>query len=215
MIKNFMIFGDSYSTHKDHIPEGYAFYYADGGRKPEEPATKMFAKDTWWWLFREKTGANLVRNDSWTGSTIGHTGYSGDCSKRTSFIFRYRKLRDAGFFDQNEIDTIIVFGGTNDSGCKAPLGEEKYSDWEESELFSARPAICYFIHMLKQDHPDKRIVVVGNCGIKQEIIDCLRHAAEHFGAEYIGLHDIDKLCGHPTVTGMEQVCEQIMSGLGV
>ena len=213
MINNFMIFGDSYSTHKDFLPEGHAHYYANEGRKPEEPATKMHYTDTWWWRFMEKTGANLVRNDSWTGSTIGHTGYSGDCSKRTSFIFRYRKLKEAGFFDQNEIDTIFVFGGTNDSWCNAPLGEEKYSDWEESELFSVLPALCYFIHILKQDHPEIRVVVIGNCGIKQEVVDCLRHASERFGAEFIELHDIEKMSGHPNPRGMEQICRQILEGL--
>ena len=98
MIKNFMIFGDSYSTHRDHIPEGYAFYYTDEGRKPEEPVTKMKYEETWWGRFIAKTGANLVHNNSWSGSTIGYTGYSGDCSKRSAFIYRYRKLMEEGFF---------------------------------------------------------------------------------------------------------------------
>ena len=57
MINNLLIFGDSYSTHKDHIPGGYAFYYCDGGRSPEEPVTKMTVDKTWWWQFIESTDA--------------------------------------------------------------------------------------------------------------------------------------------------------------
>ena len=89
MINNLVIFGDSYSTHKDHIPSGYAHYYCDGGRSPEEPVTNMTVDKTWWYQLIENTGATLVRNDSWSGSTIGYTGYSGDCSKTSSFICRY------------------------------------------------------------------------------------------------------------------------------
>ena len=106
-MKNFMIFGDSYSTHKNHIPDGYAYYYADEGRNEGRPEQKMLVEQTWWWQIKEKTGANLVHNNSWSGSTIGYTGYSGDCSKTSSFICRYEKLFDSGFFNENEIQYLI------------------------------------------------------------------------------------------------------------
>ena len=31
---------------------------------------------------------------------------------------------------------MFVFGGTNDSWSEAPLGEIKYTDWEDGELYS-------------------------------------------------------------------------------
>ena len=210
MVKNFMIFGDSYSTHKDHIPKEYAYYYCDEGVDPSNPVTKMRVEQTWWGQFIEKTGANLVLNDSWSGSTIGYTGYDGDCSTSSSFIYRYTKLLESGFFNENQIDTIFVLGGTNDSWSNAPLGTEKYADWTREDLFCVQPAICYFMAQLKQNHPDVRVIYIANCDIKTEIIDCIKHASEFFGAGYVELHDIDKDMGHPTILGMEQICDQVM-----
>lgn len=213
MINRFMIFGDSYSTHLDYIPEGYAHYYCDEGRAPDQPVTKMQMQQTWWGQMMERTDATLVLNDSWSGSTIGYTGYEGDCSTSSSFIYRYRKLVENGFFAKNHVDTIFVFGGTNDSWAGAPLGVEKYADFDENELFNVLPAICYFMTTLKKDHPNTRVVFIGNCDIKQEIIDCMINASERLGVEFVALHDIDKISGHPTVLGMTQICDQIMEKL--
>ena len=209
-MKRFVIFGDSYSTHKDYIPEGFAHYYCDEGRAPDQPVTKMTMQQTWWGQMTERTNATLVRNDSWSGSTIGYTGYSGDCSTTSSFIYRYRKLVENGFFADNDVDTIIVFGGTNDSWCNAPLGEMKYDDFSETDLYNVLPAVCYFMATLKKNHPGARIIFIGNCDIKDEILDCMRNAAEKTDAEFIALHDVDKISGHPSVLGMKQICEQVM-----
>ena len=80
MINRFMIFGDSYSTHRDHIPQEYPYYYCNEGRALDQPVTKMQMRETWWGQMMERTDATLVLNDSWSGSTIGYTGYAGDCS---------------------------------------------------------------------------------------------------------------------------------------
>lgn len=213
MIGNFMIFGDSYSTHKEYIPEGYAFYYCSEGRNPDEPVTKMLPRQTWWGHLIEHTGATLVHNNSWSGSTIGHTGYAGDCSATSSFICRYRKLSASGFFEKKEIDTIFVFGGTNDSWSDAPLGTEMYADWKETDLFCVLPAICYFMTQLKQNHPDARIVFIVNCDIKEEIAACIQNASAGLGVECVTLHGIDKLAGHPTTAGMEQIYLQVKEQL--
>lgn len=210
MINRFVIFGDSYSTHKDYIPEGYPHYYCTEGRAVEQPVTKMRPEQTWWGQMIERTGATLVLNDSWSGSTIGYTGYAGDCSTSSSFIYRYRKLVDKNFFADNEIDTVIVFGGTNDSWSNAPLGEMQYSDFCENDLYNALPAICYFMTTLKKNHPNTRVVFIGNCDIKDEILDCMRTAAEQMNVEFVELHDVEKIEGHPTVLGMTQICEQVI-----
>ena len=161
----------------------------------------------------ERTGATLVRNDSWSGSTIGYTGYAGDCSTSSSFIYRYRQLEKQGFFAQNPVDTIFVFGGTNDSWSNAPLGEEQYADFGEQDLFMALPAICHFMLTLKQNHPHARLVMIGNCDIKREILDCMQHVAERLSVELVELHDVDKINGHPTVLGMTQICDQVMDAI--
>lgn len=210
---NIVIFGDSYSTHKEYIPEGYAYYYSTEGFEDESPVTKMSHEQTWWWRFAEGVNAKIVRNDSWSGSTIGYTGYDGDCSNTSSFIYRYRTLRKEGLFTENKIDTIIVFGGTNDSWSDAPLGEDMYSDWQESDLFSVRPAICHFMSCLKLENPNTKIVFILNTELKKEINECMRNAAMRIGVDLIELADIEKEDGHPTILGMEQIAEQLISKL--
>ena len=213
MINRFVIFGDSYSTHKDYIPRGYAHYYCNEGRDPEHPITEMYPEQTWWMQFIKHTRATLVLNDSWSGSTIGYTGYEGDCSTSSSFICRYRRLAQKNFFAENEVDTIIVFGGTNDSWSNAPLGTAKYSDFCESDLYNVLPAICYFMTTLKKDNPNIRLVFIGNCDIKRAILDFMRDVAQKIEAEFIELRDIDKIEGHPTSLGMTQICEQVIRGI--
>ncbi len=213
MIGKFIIFGDSYSTHREFIPKEFYSFYHTGGRTPEEPWTDMRPEETWWGRLISDTDATLVHNNSWSGSTIGYTGYSGDCSHTNSFIYRYRQLRESGFFEKNEIDTIFVFGGTNDSWCEAPLGEIKHSDFKETDLFSVLPAICYFMIKLKEDFPDKRLVFISNCDIKPEIRDCMVKTAELIGATVVELRDIEKVQRHPNVNGMRAIADQVIETL--
>ena len=211
MVGNLLIFGDSYSTYEGMIPEGYAVYYSKEGRgDPEYMVTKMELSDTWWMQFINATDAKLLQNNSWSGSTLCYTGYSGDCSHTSSIIYRYRQLKDGGFFEENKVNTILVFGGTNDSWANAPLGELKYNDIAEEELFSVLPAFCHFMKILKEDLPDTRIVFIANCDIKPEIVSGIKTAGEHFGVETVELKDVTKEHGHPNVKGMSDIFEQVL-----
>ena len=213
MIGRVVIFGDSYSTHKDVIPTSYPAYYYTGGRSPEEAVTDMRPEETWWGRLISETGATLVHNNSWSGSTIGYTGYLGDCSHSSSFIYRFRCLCESGFFDKNELDTVFIFGGTNDSWSDAPLGEAMLSGWQESDLYSVLPAISYFISAVKEKFPDKRLVVISNCDIKSEIRECMASAAAAVGAILVPLHDIEKQSRHPNKNGMKEIASQVMATL--
>ena len=210
-LKNVLIFGDSYSTFKGYIPEGYAKYYSDS---EDAPTDVRCVNETWWHQVMTNTESNLVLNNSWSGSTIGFTGYNNsDCSKTSSFIYRFEKLIEEGYFNDNAINTMFIFGGTNDSWSNAPLGEMKYCDWEREELFCVLPAICCFINKAKQTLPNARIICIVNTDIKDEIRNALSDACEYYGVEYIRLNDIDKVNGHPTVKGMAQIAEQVMASL--
>ena len=214
MLGNLLIIGDSYSTYEGMIPEGYAVYYSKEGRgDPEFMVTKMELEDTWWMRLINATGATLAQNNSWSGSTLCYTGYSGDCSHTSSFIYRYRQLKDAGFFKENKIDTVLVFGGTNDSWANAPLGELKYDGFEEGDLFCVLPAIKHFIKRIAQELSDTKLVIIGNCDIKSEVTSALALAAERAGASYVGLSCVDKVNGHPTELGMEQIKDQILASV--
>ena len=191
---NIMIFGDSYSTYAGYIPKGYSVYYS--GHRAALPDVYD------------------VKN-TWSGSTIGYTGYNNsDCSHTSSFIYRFEKLLGEGFFEENKIDTLFVFGGTNDSWSNAPLGELKYDGIEEQELFSVLPAISYFAKRLSGTLTGARIIFIGNCDIKSEITNAMRDICLHYGLDYVPLSGIDKQNGHPTELGMEQICEQILAKIG-
>ena len=208
---NIMIFGDSYSTYEGHIPSGYAVYYS--GHRENAPDVSD-VKLTWWGRLIEQTGATLVQNNSWSGSTIGYTGYNNsDCSHSSSFIYRFEKLLAEGFFKENKIDTLFVFGGTNDSWSNAPLGEADKESTEEGDLFCVLPAIKHFIKRLAQELSDTKLVIIGNCDIKSEVTSALALAASRAGASYVGLSCVDKVNGHPTELGMEQIKDQILASV--
>lgn len=214
MIGNLIIFGDSYSTYKGHIPEGYAFYYFPEPAPSGQEVMNMQLDETWWKRFVKHTGANLVRNDSWSGSTICYTGYEGDCSTTSSFIYRYRQLRNIDFFEKNKIDTVIVFGGTNDSWCPAELGERKLCGQTEEDLYFVLPAISHIMGSMKADMPNTRIVYIANCDIDSAIIDCMKDEGARLGIEVVELSGVDKQLDHPTVRGMCEICEQVLVALG-
>lgn len=205
-MKKVVIFGDSYSTFKGFVPNGYPVYYPQGNVKT--------AKDTWWSIFTQRTDYDLVLNDSWSGSTISYTGLKNtNCSESSSFIYRYNKLKKDGFFEKNPIDVVFVFGGTNDNYSGALLGEMKFKDFKKQDLFQVLPAICYFACRLKTDLPNTAIVFIINTNIKHEIQDCMEKAAEYYGIKSVKLQDIDKEGEHPTKKGMKDIGEQVICSL--
>ena len=208
---NIMIFGDSYSTYAGYIPDGFAVYYS--GHRENQPDV-YDVKNTWWGRLLLATESTLVQNNSWSGSTIGYTGYNNsDCSHSSSCIYRFEKLVGENFFENNKIDTLFVFGGTNDSWSNAPLGELKYDDIEENDLFSVLPAISHFAKRLHGVLKNTRIVFIGNCDIKLEITETMKLVCERYGFEYVALSNVEKISGHPTENGMKEITEQVLKSL--
>ena len=165
---------------RNYIPNDFLTYY---------PLLDVYhVEETWWKNFIQKINGNLIQNNSWPGSTIAYTGYNhSDCSKASYFIFRYKKLKEEGFFEKNSVDTIFIFGGTNDSWGDAPLGEMQLSNWEEKDLFSVIPAICYLAYSLKTDLPTLEIVFIINTEIKEEIQNALEDAAKYYRLKFVRL----------------------------
>lgn len=210
-MKNFIIFGDSYSTFQGYIPDGYATYYA---KESNAGIDVCAVEQTWWHQIKCKTKANLVQNNSWSGSTIGYTGYDGaDNSASSSFIYRFEKLVREGFFEKNPVDTVLIFGGTNDNWADAPIGDFQYSNWTKNDLYSVLPAVCYFLHSVKKRLPTAKIVVIVNTELKKEVENGFLAIAKHYGVTSVLLKDVDKHNGHPTHKGMTQICEQVLNVL--
>ena len=207
---NVLIFGDSYSTFEGYIPEGYACYYITS-EKIETDVRKV--NETWWHQVITETGSTLLLNDSWSGSTVCNTGYNGDCSKTSSFIYRFNKYKEEGFFDKNKVDTVFVFGGTNDNWTNGPVGEVKFNDITEEDLLSVLPGMSYFIKILTETLPNAKIYCLINTQLRFVIADGYKQIAEHYGIKPIVFKNIRKANNHPTVQGMIDIKNEILEQL--
>lgn len=204
---NVLIMGDSYSTYEGRIPQGYPAHYRDEGGENKDVRN---VSQMWWYQVLEKANGNLILNSSYSGSTICHTGYFGADSSHTSFVGRFDELVDQGFFDQNCIDTVFVFGGTNDSWAEVPIGTVKWAEWKKEDLYSFAPASCYLLHRIRLILPDATVCCILNTGLRKPVEDILVTVCCHTGAKIIKLHDINKDGGHPNAKGMDEISRQIL-----
>ena len=114
---------------------------------------------------------------------------------------------------RNEIHKVFVFGGTNDSFTGGPLGEPQYSNWKKEDLFSALPAICYFMQFIRETLPQAEIYCLINTELQPEITACLQEASEKNGIIPITFDYIDKMNGHPTAQGMVDIKNAVLQVL--
>jgi len=206
-MKNVLIIGDSYSTFEGYIPEGYEVFY----KKGREDNDVSRVEETWWHQVISETRSTLILNNSWSGSTIGYTGYCGsDCSGTNSFIYRLDELTADGFFEKNDIDTVFVFGGTNDDWSGAPLGAPKYDHWESEDLYFVLPAISCLLKRLRETLPHADIYCLINTELKEKITECLKSSSERYNIKAVTFDSIEKVEGHPTVKGMIDIKKQVM-----
>lgn len=213
-IGNTLIFGDSYSTFAGCIPAGNATWYDTAEEHDEAHTTDVNAvEQTWWYGLLQETDSVLLRNESWSGSTVCNTGYDGADFSGWSFIDRFDRLARDGFFEQDTVDTLLLFGGTNDSSANSPVGELQYDGWTKEQLYCALPAFCYLLSRMKAVLPNTRIIWLLNTDLRMEIEEGILAACQHYGVESLCLRDIDKITGHPSIAGMKQIKEQVLSYL--
>ena len=200
---NVFIMGDSYSTYDGYIPKEYHFYYSD--ERKDDPIVNGVEK-TWWNMLAKENNLDIILNDSFSGSTICNTVREA-LSVESSFISRIDRYINENFFAENNINTMFIFGGTNDSWIDSPIGELKYSDWTADDLKCVLPAFCYLLDKAKKVVED--IIVIINTDLKQEISKGFKQACEKNNVICLCLKEIDKENGHPTELGMKQISEQV------
>lgn len=198
------ILGDSYSTFEGCVqPDtNLVWYHAE-----PRPSTDVTAPgQTWWGLLTAGDSPYEIEvNNSYSGSTICHTGYRGEDYSDRSFVTRMNNLGSP--------DIILVFGATNDSWAGAPIGEYVYSDWTADDLYSFRPALACLLDGLCSGHPDAKIYFILNTDLKPEINESVATICPRYGVDIITLSDIDKMSGHPSIKGMEAIARQVATGL--
>lgn len=197
--KKVSILGDSYSTFDGSNPPGQAPFYPDANNDVKEVG------QTWWSLYIKAMGYTLDVNDSWGGTTICNTGYFRSNSTNSSFNSRLWKLGDP--------DIIFVFGGTNDAWANSPVGEYKYSHITKADCVSLRPAMAYMLDALARIYPDAQVYTILNSELKEDVNESFREICKHFGVQLIELHDIEKQNGHPSIKGMQAICDQLIEAV--
>lgn len=197
------ILGDSYSTFKGYVvPDTNYVWY------PQEKAENNDVQDVrqlWWHQIIREHGYRLCQNNSFSGATICHTGYKGDDYSDRSFCTRLRYLGSPDF--------ILVFGGTNDSWAKSPIGDFQYGNWQKSDLYNFRPAMAYLLANLQNYYPGTEVYVIINTELSEEVTSSMKTICDHYNVKYIQLVDIEKQWGHPSQKGMKAIADQVAAAL--
>lgn len=215
---NILIFGDSYSAfHKDGIDDKYPY-----GNKPYYPNDIDDVddlEDMWFSHLLKETKGQIVRNDSLSGASICGTSYGQDTYNGGNgwcFSARLEKLIKEGYFSKNKIDTIFIFGGTNDVGV-TPIGQLKYSGWSESDILKPLPGASYFMNTLRRNVPrSTKIYFVLNNSIKTSnptLYEGYKEYCKKWAIGFIECSTIAKASGHPTAAGMKTISDDIVKYL--
>ena len=206
---NVMILGDSYSTFDGCIPEGYPSYYT----KDSDDLGVTHKKHTWWAQLCKRTDSKLVLNSSYSGSTVCHTGYYNSDASSYSFLGRLNALCEQGFFEDTDIDTLIIYGGLNDYWAGSPRGEIKYDAFSDEDAYAVYPAFAMLFQTAKKALPDARIIFILEEYLDDEMTNSLREICAHLEIEVIEVHGVSKVSGHPDKNGMTKIADQIISYL--
>ena len=201
------ILGDSYSTYGGYVSPDWNFAWyngTDGGDKSKHNDVND-VEQTWWRLLCKQKGYTIEKNNSFSGSTVCYTGYGRNDYSDRAFITRMSNLGNP--------DIILVFGGTNDSWAKSPVGNYLHEGWTRSDLYSFRPAFCYMMWYLKRNYPQARIVNICNSELSAEVTSTQAEVCKYYGITNVLLRDIDKQWGHPSQAGMRAICNQLMAVL--
>ncbi|MCR5469507.1 MAG: SGNH/GDSL hydrolase family protein [Prevotella sp.] len=197
--KKVSILGDSYSTFQGIIPANYSSFY------PNDRNDVVEVEQTWWSLYIKAKGYQLEKNNSWGGTTICGTGYGGMDFSRNNFIARVDSLGTP--------DIIFVFGGTNDAWANSPVGEYQYADWTKEDCKNFRPALACLLDKLQKRYPEAAIYSLLNSELREPINESMREICKHYNVQLIELHDIDKQNGHPSISGMKSICDQLLEAI--
>ena len=200
--KTVSVLGDSYSTYEGFLtPSTNAIWYHVKNASSKTDVTSV--TQTWWHQVISKMGWRLCVNNSYSGSTICHTGYDGNDYSDRSFLTRMDNLGCP--------DIIFIFGATNDSWAHVSLGEYKYDGILPSDLWQFRPGMARLLEWMQQRYLGTELIFILNDGLTEGITESVKTICEHYGVKCIALKGIHKLSGHPSVRGMQQIAEQVMA----
>ena len=201
------IFGDSYSTFEGWLTPATneTWYWSESSPQRNKQNDVTQVEQTWWWQVIERMGWKLEMNNSYSGSTVSYFGYRSENYKERSFNTRVENL--------GEPDVILSCCITNDSWTGSKLGDYKYANWTESDMWYFRPAMARLCSTLRLNYPKARVIFILNSELKPEFNESMRIICRHYDMPLIELHDIDKQKGHPSVAGHKAFADQVVEFL--
>lgn len=197
------IYGDSISTFRGMIPEGYSFYY------PSACESIPTYDLTWWGQLLDRTHATLLVNNSYSGTAVcGGTNQGND-------LDRMKKLASDGI----NPDIIIIYLGINDVVNNRTL--KTFEDSYVSMLNKMKdmfPSSFIFIATL----PYETNTNSKYPGLRDAFSDIIRKVSNLCN---VGLIDISNAINkenylktlndtiHPNKRGMDEICNIMVDSL--
>ena len=68
--------------------------------------------------------------------------------------------------------------------------------------------------ILQKKYPKAKVYAILNSELREEINESSREVCKHYNVPLIELHDIEKQNGHPSISGMKSICEQLIKAIG-
>lgn len=221
--KFFSVLGDSISTLNGCTEPNEAAFYQG---MVQFEADIFLQEDTWWGKVISHFGGFLLRNHSFSGSTVHRSPWheieSYACShERTSALHREDQLPDV----------IMIFMGINDWGGGTKLRPEKETEREDISFFSV--AYQTMLERLRVNYPEAELwcftLPVSTCTKKENFhfpycyggehiekyCEIIRACASESDARLIDLYTFcepyDTIDGfHPNANGMKTLAEGVI-----
>ena len=232
--KKVSICGDSISTFTGYIPENYSRFYPENGAITD-------VKDTWWMQVAERTGMELCRNASYSGSTV--SGQSMD-DQDGRFSCGSRRIADLKSVDGEAPEVIIILMGANDLLNHIPLGAyDGVSAVPEGDIRTFSEAYALMLDKMKTAYPDAEIYCCtiaevsrwndegekfpfmnSNSAVAEDYNDRIKTIAQAKGVQMIDVYN----CGityenaqdytsdgtHPNAAGAKLIADKVCEAFG-
>ena len=195
--KTFSILGDSWSAYRNEIPKGNWGYYP---KLDVDDVSQM-----WWSIVDAETNYTLVSPNGYAGGSI-----SMNCAEsrgvRSPFLARVNELGDS------DLDFVIILGGANDEFFDTPIGEYKYSDFTEEDLYDFRPACAALITDLRTAYPNADILWVGESVTSEDYLTSIETRCQHMDIPFIYPNPGPTItANHPTKAGQRTLADAVIS----
>ena len=226
--KKISVIGDSISTFEGYNPQGFSVFYNE--EKQQQAAIANVA-DTWWQTVIDFFGAELLVNNSWSGSRVTKLPgndelFPSGCSNERTNGLHLGVMKP---------DVILVYIGTNDWAYGVLTGvETRIIEGDIHELFFQ--AYHGMIDKLKKNYPQAEIFcftlsttfMSSNCrfnfphkhgGTHIEVYNnIIKQIADNSGCKLIDLYDYgmpyDALDGsHPNQLGMATIAREVIRSI--